>query len=186
MDSKNELTSKDDIMMIKLRDFYKKKKNIDEFLNVVTNKESNISLRILDWFTTNYSKNKIQSYTLNGKEYFVYQEYKAQLKKFKKKSFDPFCRRERIEFQYDNNPDNKILTTVGQLNFFKWIIENNILDYIQANLPDIEKDMCLSLKRSKEEKKKTGNNSRKKRQELSVSAHKTVNIHDIEITISFN
>ena len=32
-------------------------------------------------------------------------------------------------------------TTIGQLNFFKWAIENKILDFIQKNYQLIENDM---------------------------------------------
>ena len=55
--------------------------------------------------------------------------YKSQLKAFSKKQFDPFCRRKRIKFDYEKSKN--IITTIGQLNFFKWIIENKILDYIK-------------------------------------------------------
>ena len=58
----------------------------------------------------------------------VYNSYKSQLKAYSKKRFDPFCRRERIKFINHNN--DEIITTAGQLNFFRWVIENNILDYI--------------------------------------------------------
>ena len=45
------------------------------------------------------------------------------------KQFDPFCRRDRIQFNYGK--DKYIITTVGQLNFFRWAIENKVLDYIK-------------------------------------------------------
>ena len=34
-----------------------------------------------------------------------------------------------------------IQTTIGQLNFFKWAIENKIIEYIDENYESIEKDM---------------------------------------------
>ena len=54
--------------------------------------------------STNFSKNLT---TLNGavkenlkryKEFVVYIDYKLQLKGYSKKQFDPFCRRERINW----------------------------------------------------------------------------------------
>ena len=30
--------------------------------------------------------------------------------------------------------ENEIITTVGQLNFFKWFIENNVLNYAIENI----------------------------------------------------
>lgn len=63
---------------------------------------------------------------LEGQEFIVYLNYKSQLKAFSKKLFDPFCRRERIQFQIGTQ--EPFVTTVGQLNFFRWAFEKNILD----------------------------------------------------------
>ena len=65
----------------------------------------------------------------------VFLNYKAQLKAYSKKYFDPFCRRNRINYK------QSLSTTIGQLNFFKWAIENHIISYIQDNIEDIEKDL---------------------------------------------
>ena len=64
-----------------------------------------------------------------------------KLKAYSKKKFDPFCRWERINVPYKN--ETCIQTTLGQLNFFKWTIENKILDYIEENYKIIENDMNL-------------------------------------------
>ena len=69
----------------------------------------------------------------------VYHDYKLKLKSYSKKKFDPFCRWERITIPYDN--ENSMETTIGQLNFFKWAIENNIIRYIETNYQTIENDM---------------------------------------------
>jgi hypothetical protein len=69
----------------------------------------------------------------------VYLDYKLNLKAYSKKRFDPFCRWDRIAFPYLNN--SYIQTTVGQLNFFKWAIDNQVIHYIEANYRDIEYDM---------------------------------------------
>lgn len=44
-------------------------------------------------------------------------------------------------------------TTVGQLNFFRWAIENNVLEYIQTHLPEIEKAMRAFVRAQREEKR---------------------------------
>ena len=69
----------------------------------------------------------------------VYNEYKLKLDSYGKNRFDPFCRWDRINIPYTNG--KFIETTIGQLNFFKWAIENNIIDFIKANYSDIEGDM---------------------------------------------
>jgi hypothetical protein len=80
----------------------------------------------------------------------VHTNYKGQLKAYSKRNFDPFCRRNRIRFYYEEN--KYFITTVGQLNFFKWALENNIVDYVKKNMKAIEDDMNLRC----ENIKKTG------------------------------
>ena len=170
-----------DILIESLQKFYKKNDNIKKIINIIEGKE-NISLRVIDWFVTNYSKKNNVSYMVDGQQFIVYLNYKQQLKGYSKKLFDPFCRRDRINFYYNNT--NFIKTTIGQLNFFKWAINNNILDYIKKNSKIIEDDMNKSYKENYKYNKKSG--TRKKRQEISVSATKSVSRHNIKITVSFD
>ena len=173
------ISSKKDFLMISLSKFFKKSENINILKPIITGK-SNISLRVIDWFVTNYSKKFGTSYSLNDSNFIIYIDYKSQLKAYSKKQFDPFCRRERLVFKYNLN--NEIITTVGQLNFFRWAISNNIINYIQENLNIIEKDMIDSLKNIYPKNKKT----KKKRKELSLSAVKTIRKHNVSIVVDFN
>ena len=156
--SPKEISGKQALLMIPLTKFFCQKENITKLLQIVEG-HSLISLRLIDWFVTNYSKKNNVMYNVNkyksGKkktnktpqfsDYFsVFHDYKSQLKAFSKKHFDPFCRRIRIHFYYSK--DSYIITTVGQLNFFKWAIESYILDYITENISDIEDDMNSSYK----------------------------------------
>ena len=120
-------------------------------------------------------------------EFNIYLNYKAQLKSFQKKQFDPFCRRQRINFYYDSENTKYIVTTVGQLNFFKWAIENNILNYVKDNIDEIEKDMNQNIKKLKSMKNKGSNSKlRKKRRELSSSINRTINKINSEIVLDFD
>lgn len=169
--------------MISLNKFYEENKNLDIIKPIISGK-SRISLRILDWFVTNYSKKFGTSYFIkNNKKlnFIVYLNYKCQLKAYSKKQFDPFCRRERII--YIDKFNNEISTTVGQLNFFRWAIENKIINYIFNNIEIIEKDMFESLKDIYKKKK---GSKRRKRKELSISATKTVKKHNISIVVNFD
>ena len=113
----------------------------------------------------------------------VFHSYKSQLKAYSKKKFDPFCRRDRILFKIDK--DHSVETTIGQLNFFKWAISNLVTDYIQMNKNEIEYDMNSSLKLMKiNSEKKSG--SRKKRQELSLSATRGLKMNNVPIEINFD
>lgn len=82
--------------------------------------------------------------------FMIHDNYKCQLKACNKKNFDPFCRWTRIRLYYSSQ--NYFYTTIAQLNFFKWMIENFIVDYILDNLPTIEKTMIAYEKKIKNDK----------------------------------
>ena len=180
------------VLLNSLKEFYENKENKKHLFDILNN-TNNISLRIIDWFVTNYSKKNNTSYLINNKEliindensenakqFNVYYSYKAQLKSYSKKQFDPFCRRNRIEFTIDGE---NIISTIGQLNFFKWAINNLILDYIKINYKDIEEDMNICYNNIH---KKKETNIRKKRQEISKSATRGLNSNNIKVLIDFN
>ena len=198
------LTNKQKLLMKSLNKFY-----TIQNINIITPillGETKLSLRIIDWFVTNYSKknnviylvDKIKNNKSIKEQFVVHLNYKNQLKAYTKKAFDPFCRRDRIHFTYDD--DKFLITTVGQLNFFKWAIENKIIDYLKENLKVIDLDMNKNIKKhykSKTNKSNKSNKSnkntkhfvkteRKKRRELSVSATKTLNKFKYDVTLDFN
>ena len=121
----------------------------------------------------------------------VYNDYKLKLKAYSKRRFDPFCRWERISIPYDNN--SFMETTIGQLNFFKWAIENRIVDYIEEHYQDIENDMNHRNSTSKRNvsidnpvEMNDNSKTRKKREELSVSACKCIKKETVKIIVKFN
>ncbi len=182
------IESQKDVLMKSLIQFFNKKEHIEELLPVIEG-TSQISLRILDWFVTNYSKKYNTAYLIENKKniakpFSVYIAYKSQLKGYQKKQFDPFCRRERIKFIVHGGKE--VITTVGQLNFFRWAIENRILKYIKEHYEEIEKDMNESLKNIYKKKEGDEANKRRKRRQLSISAIKSVNKNNTSIIVSFN
>ena len=127
--------------------------------------------------------------TKNNHRFKVYEDYKLKLKAYSKKRFDPFCRWDRIQGPIAKNSEYSCETTIGQLNFFKWALENNIIDYIDAHYNDIEEDMNEnnSLSKSRKTPKlKKNENTRKKREELSINAIKTFRQEKVEIIVKFN
>lgn len=183
----DSLTQKKSILLSPISTFFSNTENLAKMLPVLHGK-ARISLRLLDWFVTNYSKKFNVVYTLNGTgtsdNFVVYSSYKSQLKAFSKVSFDPFCRRERIDFYYTlNNIERKIVTTIAQLNFFKWAIENKVIDYVIQYLDEIEYDMKESTETAKMQIK---SGTRKKRTELSVSATKSVTKQTVSVIVSFD
>lgn len=82
---------------------------------------------------------------------------------------------------------SSIQTTIGQLNFFKWALENGVVDYIRDHYAAIERDMNARNSTSKrKDKQPTSNQTRKKREELSVSATKSIKQENVEITVKFD
>lgn len=198
-DSPN-FNSKQELMLNSLKVFFSSEDAINIMTPIVEG-SSDISLRLMDWFVTNYSKKKNVYYALTNTDgnvchFFVYLNYKAQLKAYSKKQFDPFCRRHRIRFYYKN--DKFFITTIGQLNFFRWAINYKIIDYIRENRTTIEKDMNDAIKHAYGNSKKTStltntdsdslssSSGRKKRQELSESATKKINKTNVQVVISFD
>lgn len=170
------------LMLNNLLEFYDKNNNLETMLNII-NGESRISLRIIDWFATNYAKKYFTLYNIGNKRFKVYIDYKLKLKAYSKKRFDPFCRWDRIFIPYKDG--NSIQTTIGQLNFFKWAIENQILDYVENNFEQIENDMNTRNSTSKKRERPCDKKTRKKREELSLLASKAIKHEDVEITIQF-
>ena len=124
--------SRSETLLNSVNQFYSDSKN-SEILKDILEKRNGISLRNSEWFITNYSKNKNLSYTTrNGKMFSVHCAYKSSLDGYSKKLFDPFCRSNKFEFTIPGSGDI-IITTVAQLNFIKWCITNNIIDYIRKN-----------------------------------------------------
>jgi hypothetical protein len=190
----SNLHTQNDLLMKNLMDFYNERENLLKMMSII-NGESKISLRLVDWFVTNFAKKYYTVYELKTKHdetmrFKVYNDYKLKLKAYSKRRFDPFCRWERISIPYDN--EKYMETTIGQLNFFKWAIENNIIQYIENNYPSIENDM--NHRNSTSKKKQSPDNqpevdnskTRKKREELSISACKCIKKEDVKIIVKFN
>jgi hypothetical protein len=199
------LNTQNDLLLNKLLQFYDLNDNLDRALNIINGKSS-ISLRIVDWFATNFSKENYTQYPVskNGmmERFKVYNDYKLNLKAYSKKRFDPFCRWDRITIPYKNG--TYIQTTIGQLNFFKWALENSVIQYIEDNYMIIDNDINRRNSTTKSKKFSINstsseetisssdttitnnfNKTRKKREELSYNASKGVKKETIEVVMSF-
>lgn len=100
-----------------------------------------VSLRFMDWFVTRYCY--LYKTTINVANIFCTQNnfninisYKAQLKSFTKNYFDPFKRKKKFIYSLDKY-NISFLTTLGQLNFFRWAITNDIINYTETNYKTI-------------------------------------------------
>jgi hypothetical protein len=169
-----QITSQENMIIKTLEKFYEDPININTFIPII-NSESKISIRLIDHFVTKYSKtnkvvfklNELDTYNLSSSlekdtqqsniSFSVHTSYKQQLKAFQKKHFDPFSRGDRIPYFMG---DNCVITTIGQLNFFKWFISKKIYDYVKLNQEVIENDMNKKNKIDKKKIKKDKNNKK--------------------------
>jgi hypothetical protein len=170
-----EIQSREQLVLHRLTTFYSNEAHLTRIRSILSG-ESKISLRLIDWLVTNYAKKHNISYVTkkDNRYVIVYLTYKARLKAYSKKMFDPFCRWQRIKFMGMD-------TTVGQLGFFEWAIQDEVLDYLEANYDAVQADMdacTTSIQQSAE-------GSRRKRHELSRSATKSICLHTIPVSVSF-
>lgn len=136
-----QLTSQELLKLKGNDEFYDNVENAEKFISIISG-YSQISIRLIDHFITKFSKYNKCSYKLveNDKEnvFNIYFDYKNQLKHFQKTHFDPFSRGDRIPFFMKNTC---IITTIGQLNFFRWFISKKIFDYLLNKKDEVFDDM---------------------------------------------
>jgi len=148
---KRKIECKPELVISSLQRFYSAHPEIEKVITYL-NGEAPISLRIIDWFVTKYSRKNFIRYPLNGQEFLVYLSYKGQLKAYSKQYFDPNCRRERIMFKIPGH--EQFMTTIGKLNFFRWALESKILDYIEAHAEEIRTGYNTYLKETTQTQKR--------------------------------
>ena len=149
-----------------------------------SNKRSEPSLRLLDWFVTNYSKSNAT--TIRGVSIHV--DYVDVRRAYQCRHFDPFRRNLKITFAIG---DETYSTTVGQLNFLVWADSMFVLDYVRQHQKSIDKDMCNVCRRTRLLRKlyqQTG--ARRKRSALSTNkdvrcrilhTNQTINLSHINV-----
>lgn len=142
-ESSESIDSRIDKYMSMLDEFYN---NLDDntiykIIDII-NRKSKISLRLIEWVVSKYSQNHvIEIYSNDGSPMNIYNSYHIKTKVYEKKYFDLFRRVNVITYKFKNNDNMKIETTISQLNFFKWLLENNIFWYIEENRDKLSKLM---------------------------------------------
>ena len=110
-----------------------------------------VSLRSLDWLCTNYSKRKFVTLLGHSRFFLIHYEYKAWLRTWRRRLFDPFARRERVFFRVRADagaPWTWFATTPAQLNFIFFASRMGVIEYTRRHLTDIEKDNTSALARA--------------------------------------
>lgn len=205
---KIDLNTKEKFYFRYINKFFKclSSNKVDTMIDIIESR-STISLRLLDWFITRYSNIHKTNYEIcNGDEkeiFYVHIGYKSQLKSYKKKYFDPFRRNDsgssknkKFIYYFDKEKTKSLVTTIGQLNFFRWIFSSNIIEYIEKNYDEISKAMVTANKEDKERKKnnllKSSTNSKNKTNKINkptphnLCVNKLNTVDDGPIILSFD
>jgi hypothetical protein len=155
VDAKNMNFTSKETYYFKMIDKYFKKMDVSDIQKMldIINGKSKISLRLFDWFITRYANKHKTHYKIDGELFYVHISYKAQLKSYKKRYFDPFRRRRKFLYSYSKgNYKQNICTTIGQLNFFRWAFTNEVIKYVEENYDTISKSMVICNKIDKQKK----------------------------------
>lgn len=155
-EEENSLSRKDEVLLHSVLGWFNEDKDrVQQFSDIVKHKNG-LSLRIIDWLITNFSKNISVSIKtdLDTLPIDLYRDYHKNLSAHNKKNFDPFARRRRICIVLFGNEQR--FSTIGQLNFFRWFISKNLCEFVIEKKPIIEKHMRESEKISKSKNQRKG------------------------------
>lgn len=153
-------------MMRKIETFFSKAEHMGKLLPFLRG-TSKISLRMVEWFVFVYSMRNTVDWFI-GENYFnVYLDYQAEMEENKKQKFDPMGRKWRKEKRKDgtvvkvyhginffHTEKDYIVTSVAQLNFFRWFIGKGVLDYVLENFDNLS----LEMNKYNQERKKVQKN----------------------------
>lgn len=132
----------------------------------ITEQRVEPSLRTVDWFVTNYSKS--HGICIGGIN--IHADYTDTRKHYMCRNFDPFRRNLKLTFVIDGR---QCTTTVGQLNFIVWADTMGVLDFVRTHRSDIDSDMRVVCKATREQREKCLKDGGK-RKRASLSREKNV------------
>ena len=141
---KLELTLQEILLLKSLEEFYKNEYYFNLLAEIIEGTNT-MSRRTFEYFVTNYSMKHNIMYDLVEKDvknkFIVHSSYKDQLKAHRKKYFDPFGRGDRIPFF---SKENCIITTIGQLNFYRWFFSKYIYNYCIEHYKEIQSGLLYN------------------------------------------
>lgn len=169
-------------MLPSLLKFFSDREHFEVLKEFKMSKHGKFSVGLLNWFNVNYSKEYGVEYIIENmgrrRSVYVWQSYNAALSGYKKEYFDPFARGKNCgkEIAIEHS-DEVINTTIRQLNYFRWAINNGVIAYVKKHVDEIYDDMTRRGRGAED-------NDIKKRQ-ISVSASKKLGIHSVTMTVKF-
>jgi hypothetical protein len=146
-DDEKKISRKDEVLLTSILEWYNSDESrVQQFTDIVKHRNG-LSLRIIDWLITNFSKKVSVSIETHGLPGDLYRDYHKNLSAHNKKNFDPFARRQRICIIMFGR--ERRFSTIGQLNFFRWFLQKNLCSFLLENKSVIERHMRDYEKSSK-------------------------------------
>jgi len=139
VDLATSFSRKDEVLLSSvLLWFNEEESRVQTFSDIVHHKNG-LSLRIIDWLITNFTKSFSVAIESDGLPRNLHRDYHKNLSAHNKKNFDPFARRRRIHIVLFGKEER--VSTIGQLNFFRWFLSKNLVGFLLENKTVIEKHM---------------------------------------------
>ena len=139
VDVDDPFSRKDEVLLSSvLRWFNQEQSRVQTFSDIIHHKNG-LSLRIIDWLITNFTKSFSVAIESEGLPRNLRKDYHKNLSAHNKKNFDPFARRRRIHIVLFGK--EKRVSTIGQLNFFRWFLSKDLVGFLLENKSVIEKHM---------------------------------------------
>ena len=175
-------------MLPSLLKFFSDRANFEVLKEFKMTKHSKFSVGLLNWFNVNYSKEYGVEYTIETmgrkRSVYVWQSYNAALSGYKKEYFDPFARGKNCGKEIAIEHNGEIVnTTIRQLNYFRWAINNGVIDYVRKHVDEIYDDM---IRRGRHTNADTTSSAEDKKRQISISASKKLGIHSVTMTVKWD
>ena len=103
----------------------------------------------------------------------LHNAYREVLDFYGRPQFDPFRRGTRVDVVV---PGNLRQSTIGQLNFFRFLLTSGVLNYALANAQLIEADMIKTLGAAREDRGRGDPSVKRRRMELTPSTPLVVKV----------
>ncbi|CAM9255863.1 unnamed protein product [Sphacelaria rigidula] len=144
------LSESDEVLLDSVLEWYNEDMvRVEAFLSIVKRKNG-MSLRVIDWLVTNYSKTKSVVLETGGVPRDLNRDYQKNLSAYNKRNMDPFARKNKISITILGKEVRS--STVGQLNFFRWFLKNGVNFFLEENKGVVEDHMKAAESTSKKGK----------------------------------
>lgn len=140
---------------------------LDQYIIPLLQQKHRVSLRVLEWVVTNFSKERRHLIVKNNFIVDIFADYNNILSESHRGMCDSFRRGPRIYFMRNNELYE---TTCGQLYFLIWTINMGIFKYAEDHIDEVTNDIKL--------KAKAKSIAGKRRKEITVVKNKRCIIYD--------